>query len=225
MSEDEAVLPGGTPVRPARGPGRTVRIGLTGPIGCGKTTVAGWLAELGARVVDADALAREVSSPGSPVLAAIVARFGPGILSAGGSLDRAALGRIVFTDPESLRALEAIVHPAVRPLIEATVATAEAEGARAVVIEAIKLVEGGFAAACDEVWLVTCSPAEQRRRLLGRGAPPEDVAHRIAAQGDLVVRVRPAVTRVLSTGGRPSVARARVRRLFARALSGAVKRP
>ena len=90
-------------------------------------------------------------------------------MDADGSLDRAALGRIVFADPAALRDLEAIVHPAVRPRILARIADAEANGAAAVVIEAIKLVEGGLAELCDEVWLVTCDPAVQRRRLVGRG--------------------------------------------------------
>ena len=109
-----------------------------------------------------------------------------------GSLDRAALGRIVFADPAALRDLEAIVHPAVRPRILAAIAAAEADGAVAVVIEAIKLVEGGLAALCDEVWLVTCDPAVQRTRLVGRGTSPEDADQRIAAQAGFAERrVRP----------------------------------
>src|SRR5437870_308144 len=116
-----------------------IRIGLTGAIGCGKSTVAGWLGELGAFVVDADIVAREVVEPGEPALDAVVARFGPDVVRDDGSLDRAALGRIVFADPAALRDLEAIVHPAVRPRILAAVAAAERAGARAVVIEAIKL--------------------------------------------------------------------------------------
>lgn len=148
---------------------RTLRIGLTGPIGCGKSTVAGWLAELGARVVDADEVARGVTPPGSPELAAIVDAFGEGVVLADGALDRAALGRIVFADPAALRLLEAIIHPAVRPRILEQIAAAEREDAAAVVIEAIKLVEGGLASLCDEVWLVSCDPVEQRARLLDRG--------------------------------------------------------
>lgn len=147
---------------------RTLRIGLTGPIGCGKSTVAGWLAELGARVIDADQVARGVTPPGSPELAAVVDAFGGGILRPDGSLDRAALGRIVFADPAALRRLEAIIHPAVRPPILEQIAVAQREGVPAVVVEAIKLVEGGLAALCDEVWLVTCDPAEQRARLIVR---------------------------------------------------------
>ena len=89
----------------------------------------------------------------------MVREFGAGILRADGTLDRAALGRIVFADPAALARLESIIHPAVRPRILSLIADAERSGAPAVVIEAIKLVEGGLAALCDEVWLVTCDPA------------------------------------------------------------------
>jgi dephospho-CoA kinase len=166
--------------QPAMGapPKRAVRIGLTGPIGCGKSTVASWLSEMGANVIDADQVAREVTPPGSAELAAIGDAFGIGILRGDGTLDRAALGRIVFTDPAALRRLEAIIHPAVRPRMLAAIEAAEASGAAGVVIEAIKLVEGGLAADCDEVWLVACDPDVQRDRLLAR-----DRDHAAPAEG------------------------------------------
>lgn len=187
----------------ARGDGapRTIRIGITGPIGCGKSQVSRWLGELGARHVDADLVAREVTAPGTPVHAAILRRFGPRVAGPQGSLDRGALGRIVFADAAALHDLEALVHPAVRPRILEAVAAAEAERARAVVVEAIKLVEGGLAGLCDEVWLVTCEPAAQRERLLARGMAPADAAQRITAQAGMTDRLRPAVTRVLDTSG------------------------
>ena len=180
----------------------TVRIGLTGPIGCGKSTVAGWLGErAGVVVIDADRVAREVLEPAEPALDAVIARFGGGLVGPAGVLDRTALGRIVFADSAALRDLEAIVHPAVRPRILDAVARAVAEGADVVVIEAIKLVEGGLAALCDEVWLVTCDPAVQRERVVSRGSEPADADRRIAAQGDLTDRLRPAATRVIDTSG------------------------
>ena len=197
-------------VEPAGVPGRTLRIGLTGPIGCGKSTVAGWLAELGATVIDADRVARDVTPPGSGELAAVVATFGPAVLRADGSLDRAALGRIVFTDAAALERLEAIIHPAVRPRILAQIAHAEASAAPAVVIEAIKLVEGGLAALCEEVWLVTCDPADQLARLAARGANRADSEARIATQSDLVAQLAPHATRSLDTTGPRHTARARV---------------
>lgn len=188
----------------------TVRIGLTGPIGCGKSTVAGWLAELGAVVVDADDLVREVTAPGEPALAAILGRFGPAYRRPDGSLDRAALARLVFEDADALRDLEAIVRPAVRPRIVAAVAAGEAAGAPAVVVEAIKLVEGGLGAACDEVWLVTCDADAQRARLAGRGVAAEDAERRIRAQGDVAASLAPAVDRVIDSTGAPETTRRRV---------------
>jgi len=180
----------------------TVHIGLTGPIGCGKSTVASWLGErAGVVVIDADQVARDVLEPGQPALVAVIARFGSGLIGPDGSLDRAALGRVVFADPAALRDLEAIVHPAVRPRILAAIAQAAAEGVVAVVIEAIKLVEGGLAALCDEIWLVTCDPAVQRERVVGRGTEPADAERRIAAQSDLTERLRLAATRVIDTSG------------------------
>jgi len=180
--------------------------------------VAGWLGERpGVVVIDADVVAREVLDPGEPAVDAVIARFGSDLLRADGSLDRAALGRIVFDDPAALRDLEAIVHPAVRPRILTALADAERDGAAAVVIEAIKLVEGGLAGLCDEMWLVTCDPATQLERVVGRGSDPADAARRIAAQGDLAERLRPAATRVIDTSGSPADARSAVDAAFASA--------
>jgi dephospho-CoA kinase len=200
--------------------GRALRIGLTGPIGCGKSTVAGWLAARGAVVVDADLVARGVTAPGEPAHEAVLARFGDAVRGADGTLDRAALARLVFADAAALRDLEAIVHPAVRPRILAAIEAADRAGAPAVVVEAIKLLEGGLAALCDEVWLVTCDPEVQRARLAGRGMAPADAERRIAAQGDLVERLRPHATRVLATDGAPLEAKARTAALLAEALAG-----
>jgi dephospho-CoA kinase len=189
----------------------TLRIGVTGPIGCGKSTVTGWLAERpGIVIIDADQVARDVVEPGEPALDAVIARFGVGVRREDGSLDRAALGQIVFADPAALRDLEAITHPAVRARILAAIADAEAAGAPAVVIEAIKLVEGGLAALCDEVWLVTCDGAVQRQRLVGRGEPVGDAERRIAAQAGLAERVRPVATRIIDTSGDRAATRALV---------------
>jgi dephospho-CoA kinase len=199
---------GAQSTRPA--PERTLRIGLTGPIGCGKSTVAGWLGELGAAVIDADQVARDVTPPGSPELAAVVGAFGPTVLRSDGALDRPALARIVFADPAALARLEAIVHPAVRPRILEAIAAAEGMSRPAVVVEAIKLVEGGLAALCDEVWLVTCDAGEQLERLLARGTiAADDAQARIAAQAGLAERLAPATTRVIDTSG-PATATAKL---------------
>lgn len=200
---------------------RTVVIGLTGPIGCGKSTVAGWLEELGGAVVDADRVARDVTAPGEPALDAVIDAFGEKFMAGDGSLDRAALGRLVFRDPAALARLEAIVHPAVRPRIRDAVRAATDGGAPLVVIEAIKLVEAGHAARCDEVWLVTCDAAAQRHRLIGRGTAPADAATRIGAQGDIVERLRPMATRIIDTSGDRDAVREQVRAIASRLLAGA----
>jgi dephospho-CoA kinase len=172
--------------------------------------VTRWLGERpGVVVIDADRVARDVLAPGTSELEAVYGRFGEGLRQADGSLDRAALGHIVFADPAALRDLEAIVHPAVRPRILAALEAAESAGAPAVVIEAIKLVEGGLAELCDEVWLVTCDPEVQLERLVGRGTATDDARERIAAQGDLATRLRATATHVIDTGGPPSTVRSR----------------
>jgi dephospho-CoA kinase len=198
-----------------------IRIGITGPIGCGKSTVAGWLGELGAAVIDADDVAREVTAEGTPAAEAIAAEFGTQILRADGSLDRAALGRIVFADADALARLEGIVHPAVRPVILERMEQAATDGALAVVVEAIKLVEGGLAALCDEVWLVTCDAGEQLERLLARGTiAADDAQARIAAQAGLAERLAPAATRVIDTSGPAAAAAKLVEAAWFAALEG-----
>jgi dephospho-CoA kinase len=202
----------------------TLRIGLTGPIGCGKSTVAGWLAHRGATVVDADRVAREILGPGEPAVEAVVERFGPEVLGPDGSIDRAALGRIVFGDPVALRDLEAIVHPLVRPRILAAIAAAQDRASPAVVVEAIKLVEGGLADVCDEVWLVTCAEETQRARLAGRGMAGDDARQRIAAQRDLLERIRARATRVLDTSGDTATTEALVGAAYEDAVQAAGRR-
>jgi len=193
----------------------TLRIGITGPIGCGKSTVARWLGDRsGVSVIDADHEARLVLAPETPEVEAVYRRFGQDLRRANGELDRGALGRIVFKDPEALHDLESIVHPAVRPRILAAIERAERAGTRAVVIEAIKLVEGGLAELCDEVWLVSCEPAVQRERLIRRGDAEDDAAARVDAQGDLVERLRTRATRVVDTNGDLADTRRSVDALF-----------
>lgn len=195
-------------------------IGLTGPIGCGKSSVAAALGELGGTLIDADALARESTAPGEMTLGPIRGRFGDGVFGPDGSLDRAALAAVVFADPAALRDLESIVHPEVRRRVLERLERAKAAGDPFVVIEAIKLIEGNLAERCDEVWLVECSPADQRQRLLDRGMAPDDLDRRIASQGsDLVERLAARATRRVSTSGSLMATRTRVEDALADALA------
>lgn len=162
---------------------KPLMIGITGPIGCGKSTVAAMMRELGGEIIDADILAHRATDAGRPTLPNIRRRFGDQVFTADGSLDRPALAELVFSDPTALEDLERIVHPEVRLMLDALVERATEDQAPFVVVEAIKLVEGGLADRCDEVWLIECDPETQRERLAARGAGREDTERRLAAQG------------------------------------------
>ena len=157
-----------------------LRIGLTGGIGSGKSTVAGLLAARGAQIVDADRIAREVVEPGTPGLEAVVAAFGPGVLTHDGALDRPALAAVVFADPEARRRLDGIVHPLVRARATELVAAAPPD---AVVVQDVPLlVETGQAGSYDLVLVVEADLETRVRRLVGRGLSEDDARARIAAQ-------------------------------------------
>lgn len=158
-----------------------LNVGLTGGIAAGKSAVARQLAELGAVLIDADAIARAVVEPGTPGLAAVVAAFGPGILTADGALDRPALGALVFADDAAREKLNSIVHPLVRA--ESARLRAAAPAGAVVVQDIPLLVETGQGAHFDAV-LVVAAPREERlRRMIeDRGMSREDALARIAAQ-------------------------------------------
>ena len=161
-------------------------IGLTGGIASGKSVVARRLAELGAVHVDADVLARQVVEPGTQGLAAIVEEFGSGILQADGSLDRPALGAIVFSDPEKRLALNAITHPAVWRRARELFDAAEAADPRAVVVYDVPLLveaAGERPISFDLVVVVNASTATRLQRLVElRGMTREEAAHRLNSQ-------------------------------------------
>jgi dephospho-CoA kinase len=158
-------------------------VGLTGNIASGKSTVAELLARRGATIIDADVLARRAVEPGSAALRAIADRWGPGVIAADGTLDRAALRRIVFERPEEREALNAIVHPEVARLRDEEVAAARARGDRVVICDIPLLFEAGLADGFDRIVLVDAPPAVRLQRLVRDRALGEEEAKRmIAAQ-------------------------------------------
>ena len=187
-------------------------IGLTGNIAAGKSVVAHMLAELGAEVIDADALVHDLQRKGTPTYDAIVAEFGPGILRADGEIDRRALGATVFADPTRLRALEAILHPAV--LLESQRRISEAV-ANVAVYEAIKLIEAGRHTLCDAIWVVTAPRDVQLARLMrDRGLSEVEARQRIDAQPPPEEKLKYA-TVVIDNGGSLEATRAQVERAYA----------
>lgn len=150
-------------------------IGLTGNIGCGKSTVAGMLRELGAATIDADAVAREIRHNDADVRAAIQRRFG--------TYDAAELGRIVFADAAALRDLEALLHPRVRGEIRTRLSELSQGGVEVVAVEVIKLLESPLADACDEIWVVRCQETDALARLAAsRGMDEATARRRLANQ-------------------------------------------
>lgn len=163
-----------------------VVIGLTGGIASGKSTVSQYLRELGAPVIDADAIVHELQQPGTPVTAAIAREFGPGVIRPDGSLDRAALGAIIFADAARRKALEAIVHPAVRERMWSEVERYRAEGRPAVILDVPLLIESKIHRTVDRVWVVYIDRELQIERLIDRdGLTPEQAGQRISAQMSL----------------------------------------
>jgi dephospho-CoA kinase len=196
-----------------------LRIGLTGGIGSGKSTVAARLVELGAVLIDSDLLAREVVSVGTPGLARVVERFGAEVLGPDGSLDRPRLGRLVFGDPAALADLNAIVHPLVRARSEALTLEAAAGGAAAVVQDVPLLVENKLAAGYDKVLVVEAPLSLRLERLAGRGMDSETARARIAAQASDEER-RAVADIVLDNSGSVEELRAQVDAAWARLVGG-----
>lgn len=177
-------------------------VALSGGIASGKSTIARRLAAHGAVHIDADQLAREAVAVGSPGLGAIAERFGAGVIAADGSLDRAALGQIVFDDTEALEALNAIVHPEVRRIGQQRIAAAEAANPDAIVVYDVPLlVEANVQMPWDLV-VIAEAPAEVRKKRMVelRGMTPEDAARRIANQASDEDR-RAVADVVIDTGG------------------------
>ncbi len=200
-------------------------VGLTGNIATGKSVVAAMLAELGARVIGADALAHQVMRAGSPVWQRVLDEFGRDVLRPDGEIDRTKLGAIVFSDSAALSRLEAIAHPAVIAesdrLLEEARARASSQSERThqvVVLEAIKLIESSMSSRCDEVWVVTAPHAQQVQRLTQRrGLSTAEAELRIGAQPPQAEKVARADV-VIDNSGTLEQARAQVQKEWDRIL-------
>jgi len=189
-----------------------MRVGLTGGVASGKSTVSAMLRELGAVVIDADVLAREVVGPGTPGLEAVVAEFGSGVLGDDGGLDRPALGAIVFADPSRRAALEAIIHPRVRE--RAAQIERNAPVGALVVQDIPLLVESGQAAGFDAVVVVDVPEELQvARAVRDRGWSETEAQQRVAAQAARSERLAVA-THVIENAGTIEDLRQRVTEVF-----------
>lgn len=194
----------------ARRSGVTV-IGVTGNIASGKSTVLATLAELGAEVIDADRVYHALIVPGAPLNARLREEFGFGIVKTDGSIDRPALGRIVFSDPAALAVLDKVTHPAVDAEIRRRIAASRAP---VIAVDAVKLFEGGLDRVCDVVWLVVTDRARQIERLASRnGMSIAEATRRVDAQPPLADKPLRA-NAVIDNNGSPEATRAQVLRLW-----------
>lgn len=175
-------------------------LGLTGNIASGKTTIGLLLLELGADVyIDADTAVHELYLPGRALPSELAQAFGPEILDSDGGVNRRALGAIVFGNPERLRQLEEIVHPAVREELLRRMRALEPDDIGA--LDAVKLIESGYAPFCHGVWIVTCPPETQLQRLIQtRGLTEEEARVRLAAQPPIDAKL-PLATAVIHNDG------------------------
>lgn len=175
-------------------------LGLTGNIACGKTTVGLMLLELGAvAYVDADQTVHELYLPGQPLVRRLAAEFGPDVVGADGGIDRKRLGEMVFGDASALRRLEAIVHPAVQAALVGKLRELPSDGVG--VLDAVKLVESGYAPFCQGIWVVRCSEDVQFRRLVEqRGLSAEEARVRLASQPPLDPKLAVATAIIENNG-------------------------
>jgi len=188
---------------------RFLLVGLTGSIATGKSTVSRMFAHLGARVIDADLLAREVVMPGQAAYARIVEEFGPQVVQEDGSLDRKALGAVVFADAAKRKRLEEITHPAIGARRERLLSALDEEAFEGVVIwDAALLFEGGGAATMDRVVVVYVDPETERRRLMERdGLGDTDARARIASQMPIAEKAKIAHHVIDNSGTREETER------------------
>jgi dephospho-CoA kinase len=200
-------------------PRRFLLVGLTGGIATGKSTVAGMLRALGAEVIDADQLAREVVQPGEPALAAIVREFGD-VLQPDGTLDRKKLGAIVFNDTPRRKRLEAITHPAIRERFLARLQALQADGFEGLVFfDAPVMIESGNYRNMDRLVVVVTDEATQRARLMARdGMTTPEATARMATQMPVTDKAKLA-DYVIDNSGDRAATQARTREVVAALLA------
>jgi dephospho-CoA kinase len=198
---------------------RFLLVGLTGGIATGKSTVSEILRSLGAIVLDADILAREVVAPGEPALERIVREFGSEVLREDGALDRKRLAAVVFANPERRKRLEAITHPAIRERFLARLAELETQGFEGLVFwDAPVMIESGGHRAMDRLVVVITDDATQRERAFGRDGDRADVERRIASQMALAEKAKLA-DHVIDNSGDRAATEARAREVHAALLA------
>ncbi len=195
-------------------------IGLTGGIASGKSMVARILEVLGGVVIDADQLARAVVAPGEPAYHAIVAEFGEGILKPDRTINRGALAKIVFADPQARRRLELITHPAIAKRAEEKLAALRAAGTAVVIYMAPLLIEAGVTSRVDEVWVVYADQQTQVARLMHRdGISRAEALQRLAAQMPMDEK-RMYGKVVIDNRGTPEETERQVREIWEREIKG-----
>lgn len=200
------------------------RIGLTGGIGCGKSTAAQWLASRGIPVIDTDDLARQLVEPGQEALLAIVERFGAGILRSDETLDRAALGAWVFRDAAARQDLEAILHPQIQAAWLASLNQREAQGHAMAVVVIPLLFEKGYHGLFDVVVAMGCSGSTQRERLRQRGWADAEIDARNATQWSMDAKMQ-AARKVIWSEGSLGCLHAQLSRVFGDGLTPGNREP
>ena len=181
---------------------KTYVVGLTGGIGCGKSEAAKYLCTLGARHIDADAISRSLTADGGEALPEVRRVFGDEVFNPDGSLNRRALGDVIFGNPAAKRALEGIIHPLVQRRAMDAIEAANADGVKVTVLDVPLLFETGMDVLCDECWAMSASPEVQMERVCARDSLSDDQAKaRIASQ--MTMEERNACARRVINSDRP----------------------
>ena len=190
-------------------------LGITGNIACGKTSVGHMLLDLGAEhYIDADATVHALYEHGQPIATSVTEAFGPSVIAQDGSVDRKALGAVVFQDADAMRRLERVVHPAVGTALMKELSLVSENGI--VIIDAVKLLEGNSGALCQSKWMIICPEEQELARLIARnGFSEQEAWARIHAQPSVAERLS-LVDEVIDNGGSKAETRQQVAVAFER---------